>query len=101
MTPASEPQQYVLSPELSHRLAAIDIGSNSLRLIVAEALRDGHYRVLDEEKETTRLAGKLSSTGKLDPEAVERALTALKRMKQIADGYQVNELRCIATCAVR
>ncbi len=101
MTPASEPQQYVLSPDLSHRLAAIDIGSNSLRLIVAEALRDGLYRVLDEEKETTRLAGKLSSTGKLDPEAVDRALTALKRMKQIADGYQVNELRCIATCAVR
>ncbi|MGC3972050.1 MAG: Ppx/GppA phosphatase family protein [Pirellulales bacterium] len=100
MTPANEPQQF-LSPELSHRLAAIDIGSNSLRLIVAEALRDGQYRVLDEEKETTRLAGKLSSTGRLDPEAVERAMTALKRMKQIADGYQVNELKCIATCAVR
>ncbi|MBL9083774.1 MAG: Ppx/GppA family phosphatase, partial [Planctomycetales bacterium] len=100
MTPHNEPQQF-LSPELSHRLAAIDIGSNSLRLIVAEALRDGQYRVLDEEKETTRLAGKLSSTRRLDPEAVERAMTALMRMKQIAEGYQVNELKCIATCAVR
>lgn len=94
-------KQYYLSPDLTHRLAAIDIGSNSLRLIVAEGLRDGNYRVLDEEKETTRLAGKLSSTGRLDPEAVDRAVAALGRMKRIAEGYQVRELRCIATCAVR
>jgi len=100
MTPASH-SQTILSPDLSHRLAAIDIGSNSIRLIVAEALRDGHYRVLDEEKETARLAGKLSSTGKLDPESIERALIALKRMAQIAEGFQVRELRVIATCAVR
>lgn len=94
-------KQSLLSPDLAHRLAAIDIGSNSLRLIVAEAMREGNYRVLDEEKETTRLAGKLSSTGRLDPEAVEKAMAALGRMKRIAEGYQVNELRCIATCAVR
>ena len=94
-------KQSYLSPDLSHRLAAIDIGSNSLRLIVAESMRDGAYRVLDEEKETTRLAGKLSSTGRLDPEAVEKAMAALSRMKRIAEGYQVRDLRCIATCAVR
>lgn len=101
MTRSPEQQQTLLSPDLSHRLAAIDIGSNSIRLIVAEALRDGNYRVIDEEKETTRLAGKLSSTGRLEPEAVERAITALARMKRIAEGSQVNELRVIATCAVR
>ena len=101
MTPTREQHQFVLSPELGHRLAAIDISSNSLRLVVAEAQRDGHYRILDEEKETTRLAGKLSSTGRLAPESVERALTALGRMKQIAEGFQVRELRTIATCAVR
>src|SRR6185436_16518718 len=100
-TSAMDSKQTYLSPDLAHRLAAIDIGSNSLRLIVAEGLRDGSYRVLDEEKETTRLAGKLASTGRLDPEAVERAVTALGRMKRIAEGYQVREVRCIATCAVR
>src|SRR6187431_492351 len=93
MTPTHDAQQTYLSTDLAPRLAAIDIGSNSLRLIVAEATRNGEYRVLDEEKETTRLAGKLSSTGKLDPEAVERALAALRRMKQIAEGYQIRELR--------
>ena len=41
--------------DLAHRLAAIDIGTNSIRLIVAEPLRGGNYRILDEEKESTRL----------------------------------------------
>ena len=36
-------------------VAAIDVGSNSIRLVVAEAQAGGRYRVLDEERETTRL----------------------------------------------
>jgi exopolyphosphatase/guanosine-5'-triphosphate,3'-diphosphate pyrophosphatase len=94
-------QQFFLSPDLAHRLAAIDIGTNSIRLIVAEALRDGNYRILDEEKETARLGKGLSATGRLDPEAVERSIAALRRMQQIAAGFQVREVRTIATCAVR
>lgn len=96
-----EPKQYLLSADMAPRLAAIDIGTNSVRLIIAEALRGGTYRILDDEKQTTRLGRNLSSTGNLDAEAVELTLQALRRMKQIADGYQVHELRAIATCAVR
>jgi exopolyphosphatase/guanosine-5'-triphosphate,3'-diphosphate pyrophosphatase len=94
-------KQYFLSPELAHRLAAIDIGTNSIRLMVAEPLRGGDYRILDEEKESTRLGARLSQTGRLDPQAIEKSLGALRRMKQIAEGFQVSELRTIATCAVR
>jgi exopolyphosphatase/guanosine-5'-triphosphate,3'-diphosphate pyrophosphatase len=94
-------KQIFLSTDLAHRLAAIDIGSNSVRLIVAEPLRGGNYRILDEERESTRLGRTLSSTGTLDPEAVQLSLAALRRFKQIAAGYQVAELRTIATCAVR
>ncbi len=93
--------QTLLSNDLSHRLAAIDVGTNSLRLIIAEALRGDEYRILDEEKETTRLGKTLASTGGLDPAAVELSLKTLGRMKQIADGFQVNALRTIATSAVR
>jgi exopolyphosphatase / guanosine-5'-triphosphate,3'-diphosphate pyrophosphatase len=93
--------QSLLSAELSHRFAAIDIGTNSMRLIIAEALRDGNYRILDEEKETTRLGAHLNSTGKLDPDAVRQSIDGLRRMKQIAEGFQVREMRVIATCAVR
>lgn len=96
-----ERTQFYLSPELAPRLAAIDIGTNSIRLIVAEAQRGSQYRVLDDEKETTRLGAELSSTGRLPPAAVEQSLEALRRMKQIVDGYQVNQLRVIGTCALR
>ena len=96
-----EEKQFFLSPELAYRLAAIDIGTNSIRLIVAEPLRGGNYRILDEEKESTRLGEHLGQTGRLDPAAIEKSLSALRRMKQIAEGFQITELKTIATCAVR
>ncbi|HEY2760933.1 MAG TPA: Ppx/GppA family phosphatase, partial [Pirellulales bacterium] len=96
-----EDKQIFLSTDLAHRLAAIDIGSNSVRLMVAEPLRGGNYRILDEEREPTRLGRALNSTGMLDPQAVDLTLAALRRFKQISSGYQVDELRTIATCAVR
>ena len=94
-------KQFFLSPDLAYRLAAIDIGTNSIRLMIVEPLRDGTYRILDEEKETTRLGKNLAKTGRLDPAAVETSLDALRRMKQIAAGFQAQDVYTIATCAVR
>lgn len=89
------------TPNGAPRLGAIDIGTNSIRLIVAEAVSDGTYRVLDEEREMTRLGVGLAHTGRLAPEAVERSLDAIGRMKAIADGRGVAQLRAAATSAVR
>ncbi len=94
-------KQTFLSPELAYRLAAVDIGTNSIRLVIAEPLRDGTYRVLDEEREATRLGRNLATSGRLDADAVEASLAALRRMKQIAAGFQARDVRVIATCAVR
>jgi exopolyphosphatase/guanosine-5'-triphosphate,3'-diphosphate pyrophosphatase len=96
-----EDKQIYLSADLACRLAAIDIGSNSVRLLVAEALRGGNYRILDEEREPTRLGRSVSSKGRLDEESMDRTLAALRSFKEIAAGYQVTSLRTIATCAVR
>jgi len=96
-----EEKQFFLSPDLASRLAAIDIGTNSIRLLVAEPQRSGNYRILDEEKESTRLGRSLSQTGRLDEQAMQQSLSALRRMKQIAEGFQVTQLKTIATCAVR
>jgi exopolyphosphatase/guanosine-5'-triphosphate,3'-diphosphate pyrophosphatase len=83
------------------RLAAIDIGTNSIRLIVAEIEPDGRYRVLEEEREMTRLGHGLFARGRLASEPMERSLEALAKMKVIADGFLVAELRAVATSAVR
>jgi exopolyphosphatase/guanosine-5'-triphosphate,3'-diphosphate pyrophosphatase len=83
------------------RLGAIDIGTNSIRLLVAEVLADGTYRVLDEEREMTRLGAGLARTGHMTTESIERSLEAIGKMKAIADGFGVAELRAAGTSAVR
>ena len=101
MADANDDRQIYLSAEMACRLAAIDIGSNSVRLLVAEGLRGGNYRILDEEREPTRLGRSVSSRGQLDEESMERTIAALRTFKEIATGYQASGLRTIATCAVR
>jgi exopolyphosphatase/guanosine-5'-triphosphate,3'-diphosphate pyrophosphatase len=83
------------------RLAAIDVGTNSIRLVVAEVEPDGNYRVLDEEREMTRLGRGLYRTGRIARGPMERSLDALSKMRAIADGFGVEELRVVATAAVR
>lgn len=83
------------------RLAAIDMGTNSIRLIVAEALRDGTYRILDDEKEVARLGRGLEHTGRMDERAMEQAAFAVARMKRIAEGFGVRAVRAVATSAAR
>src|SRR6266404_1171314 len=83
------------------RLGAIDIGTNSIRLAVAEVEPDGRYRVLDEEREMTRLGHGLFARGRLLNEPMERSLAALAKMHTIAKGFEVAELHVVATSAVR
>jgi exopolyphosphatase/guanosine-5'-triphosphate,3'-diphosphate pyrophosphatase len=94
-------QQTYIAPDIHPRLAAIDVGSNSIRLVVAEAQPGGRYRVLDEERESTRLAASLASAGRLDEASMTASLEALRRFKSIAAGMGVETIRAIATCAVR
>lgn len=85
----------------SRRLAAIDVGTNSIRVIVAEAFADGQYRVLDDEKEIARLGNGMTETGRLDDASIEKAILAIDRMKRIAEGYGATYIRAVGTAAVR
>jgi exopolyphosphatase / guanosine-5'-triphosphate,3'-diphosphate pyrophosphatase len=93
MTVPNTPQQP--------RLAAIDVGTNTIRLTVAEVQDDDTYRILDEEREMVRLGEHLDKTGRLSQAAMDRALAAIGKMKGIADGFKVSQTRAIATSAVR
>lgn len=83
------------------RLAAIDVGTNSIRLVIAEVDSAASYRVLDEERAQSRLGEGLYRTGTLSEEAMQRSLEALGKMRAIAEGMGVERLRAIATAAVR
>ncbi|HEY5541004.1 MAG TPA: Ppx/GppA phosphatase family protein [Coriobacteriia bacterium] len=82
-------------------LQAIDIGTNSVRSIIVEVPVGGPHRIIDDEKEMTRLGQGLDATGQLDPGAVERTVSALKAMMDIGRNLGVTEVRAIATEAVR
>lgn len=83
------------------RLAAIDIGTNSIRSIVVEAQPDGSFRILDDEKATVRLGNGLNETGMISEEASQRALETFARFCKIYSGYGVTQVEAIATSAVR
>lgn len=83
------------------RLAAIDVGTNSIRLMVAEARPDGGYRVLDDEKAVTRLGAGLADTGRMPDDAIEATAEAVARMLRIAEGHGATHIRAVATSAAR
>ncbi|MDO8667323.1 MAG: Ppx/GppA phosphatase family protein [Gemmatimonadales bacterium] len=85
----------------TERFAAIDVGSNSIRCLIAERGDDGHLHVIDDLKDQPRLARGLAATGRLSDEAIERAIEALGRMKQAAERRGATRVALVATSAVR
>lgn len=100
--PISKPGRPIgASPGEPRRVGVIDIGTNSIRLIVAESGDSGGYRIIDDEKITSRLGQDLHHKGALTREAMERSAEAIARLREIADGHKIDELRAVATSAVR
>ena len=82
------------------RVGVIDVGSNSVRLVVFDgAARSPAY--FFNEKILCGLGAGLAETGKLNPQGRVRALTALRRFAILARGMEVNSLTAVATAAVR
>ncbi len=83
------------------RVAAIDIGSNSVRQIVADVTPDGAIRVVDEMKAAPRLGAGLSANHELDPAAMDRAHDAIVRMHTLAGQLGASRIEAVATSALR
>lgn len=83
------------------RLGALDVGSNSIRLLVAEYDPAAGLAIIDEVKDSPRLAQGLAMTGRLDDAAVERAMLALSRMRDVCQRRGVSRISAVATAAVR
>jgi exopolyphosphatase/guanosine-5'-triphosphate,3'-diphosphate pyrophosphatase len=80
--------------------AAIDIGTNSIHLVVARLGHDGRFDVLTREKETVRLGHGSSDMTEMDAAAIDRGIQTLRRFRQIADSYDARII-AVATSAVR
>ena len=83
------------------KLAAIDIGSNSIKLAVVDAAASDSFAVLSREKEVVRLAHNTLSKGHLAQEAIERATSCLNRFKGIAEARGVETIVTVATASLR
>jgi len=83
------------------RIAAIDIGTNSVHMIVVRVRPDLSFEVIDREKAMVRLgAGGLDGRA-LTTDAVTAALQALSKFKRLADSHRVDEILAAATSATR
>lgn len=83
------------------RIAAIDIGSNSIRQIIADVSPDGAIRVVDEMKAAPRLGEGVSATGRLSERSMRDALDALVRMALLNRRMGATRVEAVATSAVR
>lgn len=94
-------EQMVTSPEPAHaRTAIIDIGSNSVRLVIYDGPRRIPF-ILFNEKVMAGLGASLARTGAIEPEAMERGLRAIGRFAHLCRSMKVADIRCVATAAVR
>lgn len=83
------------------KIAAIDVGSNSIKLVVVDAAASDSLAVLAREKDTVRLGHDTLRQGRLSPAAIERAADCIKRFRSIAEARGAERLFAVATASVR
>lgn len=86
---------------MTSRLAAIDIGSNSIKLVIAEATTSTSFAVLGREKEMVRLGHNTLRDGYLAPDAIARAADTISKFRGMAEARGASRVFTIATASVR
>src|SRR6202049_3368767 len=83
------------------RLATIDIGTNSVHMIVVQVRPDLSFEVIDREKEMVRLGAGGLDGRKLTPDAMHAALQVLSKFRRLAESHRVDQVIAVATSATR
>ncbi len=83
------------------RIAAIDIGTNSIHMVMAEATSGTSFEVVEREREVVQIGRGSFGRNRLRPDAIRRTVDALARFVQLARRFQVDRILCTATAAVR
>jgi len=83
-------------------LAAIDVGTNSIHMVIVQIKTSiPSFTVIESEKATVRLGERCAQTGNLTEDAMKRSLEALKRCQEICRTQKVEEIVAVATSATR
>ena len=93
---------YTGTVEQERILASIDIGTNSIHMVVVRidpALPA--FTIIAREKDTVRLGDRDPKTGDLTPQAMDRAIAALQRCQELAKSFNAEQTVAVATSAVR
>ena len=83
------------------RLAAIDLGTNTVRLLVVDADGPGPWRTLHQAQRITRLGEGLAASGRLGETAMDRTATVVAECAAIAEQFGVERVLIVATSAMR
>ncbi len=83
------------------KLAAIDIGSNSIHMIIVEVIAQRNFEVIEREKEMVKLGAGVFANGRLSNRAFDTGLDVLERYVQLAEYLGVDEVMTAATSAIR
>jgi len=97
-SPISAPGE--LSSETSSVIAAVDLGSNSFHMVVAQD-QHGQLKVVDRLREMVRLGAGLNASGKLSKESKERAIECLQRFGQRLQEMHADSVRVVGTNTLR
>lgn len=95
-----KPAPAARAPRTGDAIAAIDVGTNSVHLVVARVAGAGRYDVVTQEKSMVRLGSGAGDMKHLAPDAIDRGVAALARLRRVADAYGA-PVRAVATSAVR
>jgi exopolyphosphatase / guanosine-5'-triphosphate,3'-diphosphate pyrophosphatase len=82
-------------------VAAIDVGANALRMVIAEVFADGRIDVLEQLQRAVHLGQDTFRRGRLGGESMRAAIGVLRDYRQLLDLYKVEKIRAVATTAVR
>ena len=85
----------------TQKLAAIDIGSNSLKLVIVEAAASDSFTVLLQARERVRLGHETLRNKVLSPEAINLSAEAIAKFRSIAESRRVDSIIAVATASVR
>lgn len=82
-------------------IGIIDMGSNSVRLILVRVFKDLSFRLMDEHKESIRLGDGIDEFSNLKEDKIQDALKTMKMFKRLCDAQNATKIIAVATAAVR